>query len=145
MANREQKNWLMALNGGNENGTKMAISVVLNQHSDVIGVSAMELYSNGTAMINYSIASKNADDYPTLVYAATKDMVAGIQELQVLGEIIHFVGNEHHLESLRAIASYYAVGQVPIDGPTSLLADDVKYYEVAYGDPKDVNNQAKIN
>ena len=137
-------NWLLALNGGNENGTKMAASLVLNLNNDVVGVSAMELYSNGTAMINYSIASKNVNDYLSLIYFATKDMAAGIQELQALGETIHFVGKEHHLESLRAIAGYYAVGQVPIDGPTSLLAGDVKYYEVAYGNPEDVNDQAKI-
>ena len=139
-----KNNWLLALNEGNENGTKIAASLVLNLHGDVVGVSAMELYSNGTAMINYSIASKNANNYISLIYFATKDMAAGIQELQALGETIHFVGKEHHLESLRAIAGYYAVGQVPIDGPTSLLAGDVKYYEVAYGNPEDVNDQAKI-
>jgi hypothetical protein len=140
-----KRNWLMALNGGNENGTKMAVSVVLDQHGDLVGASAMELYSNGTAMINYSIASKNADIYSTLIYAATKDMLVGIQELQALGESIYFVAKEHHLDSLRAIAGYYAVGQVPIDGPTSLLAGEVKYYEVAYGAPEDINDQAKIN
>jgi hypothetical protein len=137
-------NWLLALNGGNENGTKMAASLVLNLNNDVVGVSAMELYSNGTAMINYSIASKNVNDYLSLIYFATKDMAAGIQELQTLGETIHFVGKEHHLESSRAIAGYYAVGQVPIDGPTSLLTGEVKYYEVAYGNPKDVSDQEKI-
>jgi hypothetical protein len=41
--------------------------------------------------------------------------------VQASGESIHFVGKEHHLKSLRAIASYYAVGNVSIDGPTSLL------------------------
>ncbi len=139
------QNWLMALNGGNENGTKMAVSAVLDQHGDVVGTSAMELYSNGTAMINYSLARKSAANYAALIYAATQDMAAGIKQLQARGETIHFVGKEHHLESLRAIAGYYAVNQVPIDGPTSLLTEQVKYYEVAYGDPKDVDNQVKID
>jgi hypothetical protein len=140
-----RNNWLLALNEGNENGTKMAASLVLNLNGEVVGVSAMELYSNGTVMINYSIASKDANNYLSLIYFATKDMAAGIQELQALGETIHFVGKEHHLESSRAIAGYYAVGQVPIDGPTSLLTGEVKYYEVAYGNPKDVSDQAKID
>lgn len=140
-----KNNWLLTLNGGNENGTKMAASLVLNPHGDVVGVSAIEIYSNGTAMINYSVASKNANNYLSLIYFATKDMAAGIQELQALGEIINFVGKEHHLESLRAIAGYYAVGQVPIDGPTSLLTGEVKYYEVAYGNPRDVNDQTSID
>ncbi|MFD1122484.1 hypothetical protein ACFQ2T_08225 [Methylophilus flavus] len=139
------ENWLAALAGGNENGTKMAVSVVLDEHGDVAATSAMELYHNGTAMINYSLARKNADNYAALIYAATKDMAAGIKELQARGEIIHFVGKEHHLKSLRAIAGYYAVGNVPIDGPTSLLTAKVKYYEVAYGDPKEIENQARID
>ncbi|HSH87149.1 MAG TPA: hypothetical protein VK958_07885 [Methylophilus sp.] len=144
------QNWLAALAGGNKNGTKMAVSVVLDEHGDVAATSAMELYHNGTAMINYSLARKSADNnsfpsYAALIYAATKDMAAGIKELQARGEIIHFVGKEHHLKSLRAIAGYYAVGNVPIDGPTSLLTAEVKYYEVAYGDPKEVENQAKID
>lgn len=138
-------NWLAALAGGNENGTKMAVSVVLDQAGEVAATSAMELYRNGTAMINYSLARKNADDYAALIYAATKDMAAGIKELQARGETIQFVGKEHHLKSLRAIAGYYAVGNVPIDGPTSLLTSAVKYYEVAYGDPKEVENQARID
>jgi hypothetical protein len=101
-------------------------------------------------MINYSLARKSADNhsfpsYAALIYAATKDMAAGIKELQARGEIIHFVGKEHHLKSLRAIAGYYAVGNVPIDGPTSLLTAEVKYYEVAYGDPKEIENQARID
>lgn len=144
------ENWLAALAGGNENGTKMAVSVVLDEQGDVAATSAMELYHNGTAMINYSLARKSADDqsfpsYVALIYAATKDMAAGIKELQARGEIIHFVGKEHHLKSLRAIAGYYAVGNVPIDGPTSLLTAEVKYYEVAYGDPKDLENPARID
>lgn len=144
------ENWLAALAGGNENGTKMAVSVVLDDQGDVAATSAMELYNNGTAMINYSLARKSADNhsfpsYAALIYAATKDMAAGIKELQARGETIHFVGKEHHLKSLRAIASYYAVGNVPIDGPTSLLTAKVKYYEVAYGDPKEVENQARID
>lgn len=143
------ENWLAALAGGNENGTKMAVSVVLDEQGDVAATSAMELYHNGTAMINYSLARKSADtqsfpSYVALIYAATKDMAAGIKELQARGEIIHFVGKEHHLKSLRAIAGYCAVGNVPIDGPTSLLTGKVKYYEVAYGDPKEVENQAMI-
>jgi hypothetical protein len=144
------ENWLAALAGGNQNGTKMAVSAVLDAQGDVAATSAMELYHNGTAMINYSLARKSADNhtfpsYAALIYAATKDMAAGIKELQARGEIIHFVGKEHHLKSLRAIAGYYAIGNVPIDGPTSLLTAEVKYYEVAYGDPKEVENQARID
>lgn len=144
------ENWLAALAGGNQNGTKMAVSVVLDAQGAVAATSAMELYNNGTAMINYSLARKSADDqsfpsYVALIYAATKDMAAGIKELQARGETIHFVGKEHHLKSLRAIAGYYAVGNVPIDGPTSLLTAKVKYYEVAYGDPKEVEDQARID
>lgn len=139
------KNWLAALAGGNENGTKMAVSIVLDVQGDVAGTSALELYPNGTAMINYSLARKSAMNDAALIYAATKDMAAGIKALQARGETIHFVGKEHHLKSLRAIAGYYAVGQVPIDGPTSLLTAKVKYYEVAYGDPKEVENQARID
>ena len=144
------QNWLAALAGGNGNGTKMAVSVVLDVQNEVAATSAMELYDNGTAMINYSLAQKEADNhsfpsYAALIYAATKDIAAGIKELQARGETIHFVGKEHHLQSLRAIAGYYAVGNVPIDGPTSLLTNEVKYYEVAYGDPKEVENQARID
>ncbi|WP_024930367.1 hypothetical protein [Methylophilus sp. OH31] len=139
------QNWLDALAGGNENGTKMAVSVVLDAQNEVAATSALELYNNGTAMINYSLARKSAGDYAALICAATKDMAAGIKALQTRGETIHFVGKEHHLQSLRAIAGYYAVGQVPIDGPTSLLTAEVKYYEVAYGDPKEVENQARID
>lgn len=148
-------NWLAALAGGNANGTKMAVSVVLDAQGEVAAASALELYRNGTAMINYSLARKNAErdsakrgsaeQSAALIYAATKDMAAGIQALQAQGEPIHFVGKEHHLQSLRAIAGYYAVGQVPIDGPTSLLTRAVKYYEVAYGDPSEVENQARID
>lgn len=138
------ENWLAALAGGNENGTKMAVSVVLDAQGEVAATSAMELFNNGTAMINYSLARKSANNYAALIYAATKDMAAGIKELQARGETIHFVGKEHHLKSLRAIAGYYAVGNVPIDGPTSLLTTEVKYYEVAYGDPREVENQARI-
>jgi len=137
-------NWLKALAGGNANGTKMAVSVVLDAQGQVAATSAMELYHNGTAMINYSLARKDANNYAALIYAATKDMAAGIKALQARGETIHFVGKEHHLKSLRAIAGYYAVGQVPIDGQTSLLTKPVKYYEVAYGDPAQVENQARI-
>jgi len=137
-------NWLKALAGGNANGTKMAVSVVLDAQGQVAATSAMELYHNGTAMINYSLARKDANNYAALIYAATKDMAAGIKALQARGESIHFVGKEHHLKSLRAIAGHYAVGQVPLDGPTSLLTKDVKYYEVAYGDPAQVENQANI-
>lgn len=144
------QDWLAALAGGNQNGTQMAVSVVLDAHGEVAATSAMALYRNGTAMINYSLARKSADtplfpSYAALIYAATKDMAAGIKELQTNGEIIHFVGKEHHLQSLRAIAGYHAVGQVPIDGPTSLVTAKVKYYEVAYGDPKEVENQARID
>jgi hypothetical protein len=137
-------NWLKALAGGNENGTKMAVSVVLDRRGDVVATSALELYCNGTAMINYSLAQNSTHNAAALIYAATKDMAAGIKELQARGETIHFVGKEHHLKSLRAIAGYYAVGQVPIDGPTSLLTKQVKYYEMAYGDPAEVENQTKI-
>lgn len=136
--------WLAALAGGNQNGTKMAVSVVLDAQGEVAATSAMELYNNGTAMINYSLAKKSANNDAALVYAATKDMAAGIQELQTWGDIIHFVGKEHHLKSLRAMAGFYAVGQVPLDGPTSLLSKAVKYFEVAYGNPKQVENQARI-
>lgn len=139
------QNWVAALASGNDNGTKMAVSVVLDAQADAAAASAMELYSNGTAMINYSLAQKTATHGAALIYAATKDMAAGIKALQARGETIHFVGKEHHLKSLRAIAGYYAVGQVPIDGPTSLLTAKVKYYEVAYGDPKEVENQARID
>lgn len=143
------QNWLAALAGGNANGTRMAVSVVLDAHGEVAATSAMELYRNGTAMINYSLARKDADQlafpgYAALIYTATKDMAAGIRELQARGETIHFVGKEHHLQSLRAIAGYYAVGNVPIDGPTSLLTDTVKYYEVAYGDPAQVDSQDRV-
>ncbi|MBF4989790.1 hypothetical protein INP79_01600 [Methylophilus sp. QUAN] len=144
------QNWLNALGGGNENGTKMAVSVVLDAQKEVAATSALELYDNGTAMINYSLAQKEADNhsfpsYAALIYAATKDMATGIKELQTRGKTIHFVGKEHHLQSLRAIAGYYAVGNVPIDCPTSLLTNEVKYYEVAYGDPAEVENQARID
>lgn len=138
-------NWLAALTGGNQNGTQMAVSVVLDAHNEVAAASAMELYNNGTAMINYSLARKSAKNGAALIYTATKDMAAGIKSLQTRGETIHFVGKEHHLKSLRAIAGYYAVGQVPIDGPTSLLTREVKYYEVAYGDPSEIDNQARID
>jgi len=144
------QNWLQALSDGNEHGTKMAVSAVLDQQGDVAGTSALELYRNGTAMINYSLARKSAGhhsipSYAALIYAGTKDMAAGIKELQARGETIHFVGKEHHLQSLRAIAGFYAVNQVPIDGPTSLLTSEVKYYEVAYGDPKEADDQTKIS
>lgn len=143
-------NWLAALAGGNANGTKMAVSVVLDAQGEVAAASALELYRNGTAMINYSLARKSVErgspeQSAALIYAATKDMAAGIQALQAQGEPIHFVGKEHHLQSPRAIAGYYAVGQVPIDGPTSLLTREVKYYEVAYGDPSEVEKQARID
>lgn len=138
-------NWLAALAGGNENGTKMAVSAVLDAQGEVAATSALELYGNGTAMINYSLARKSAGNGAALIYAVTKDMAAGIRALQANGETIHFVCKEHHLQSLRAIAGYYAVGQVPIDGLTSLLTAPVKYYEVAYGDPAEVNNQARID
>ncbi|MDP8568909.1 hypothetical protein [Methylophilus aquaticus] len=137
-------NWLAGLAGGNANGTRMAVSLVLDAQGEVAATSAMELYCNGTAMINYSLARKNSDNAGALIYAATKDMVAGIKALQARGETIHFVGKEHHLQSLRAIAGYYAAGQVPIDGPTSLLTRAVKYFEVAYGDPAEVENQSRI-
>ena len=139
------ENWMKALHGGNENGTKMAASLVLNPHGKLEGLSALELYSNGTAIINYSVASKSSSHYMALIYAATKDMMAGVRAWQLRGEIIDFVAKEHHLNSDRAVAGYYAVGQVPIDGPTSLLSAKIKYYEVAYGDPKDVENQARID
>ena len=139
------QNWLAALAGGNENGTKMAVSVVLDAQGEVAGTSALELYCNGTAMINYSLARKASKNDGALIYAATKDMAAGIKQLQSRGETIHFVGKEHHLKSLRAMAGYYAVGQVPIDGPSSLLTREVKYFEVAYGDPAEVDNQARID
>lgn len=139
------ENWLKALDGGNESGTKMAASVVLNSLGNPVGLSALELYKNGTAMINYSVASQASDDYFALIYASTKDMMAGIRELQAHGETINFVGKEHHLQSDRAIAGYHAVGQVPLDGPTSLLTTEVKYYEVAYGDPKDLEDHNKIS
>lgn len=140
------QNWLHALSEGNKNGTKMAVSVVLDKQGSVAATSALELYHNGTAMINYSLARTHVPqpDHPTyvaLIYAATQDMAAGIKELQSRGEAIDFVGKEHHLKSQRAIAGYYAVGQVPIDGPTSLLTAPVKYFEVAYGNPVEVESQ----
>ena len=142
-------NWLAALAGGNQYGTQMAVSVLLDAHGEVAAASAMELFNNGTAMINYSLARKSAEHGLALIYTATKEMAAGIKALQTRGETIHFVGKEHHLKSPRAIAGYYAVGQVPLDGPTSLLSDKVKdkvkYYEVAYGDPAEVDNQARID
>ena len=138
------QNWLDALAGGNAHGTRMAVSVVLNGQGDVAATSAMELYRNGTAMINYSLARRDAGNHAALLYAATKDMAAGIQELQAQGSHIQFVGKEHHLNSPRAIAGYYAVGNVPLDGPTSLLTAPVKYYEVAYGDPAEVDHQANL-
>jgi hypothetical protein len=144
------QNWLAALAGGNQHGTKMAVSVVLDAQGEVAGASALELYRNGTAMINYSLARKSDDKhalpgYAALIYAATKDMAAGIKELQARGETIHFVGKEHHLKSPRAIAGYHAVGNVPIDGPGSVLKAAVKYYEVAYGDPKEAESLAGID
>lgn len=141
----QSHNWLAALADGNENGTKMLVTVVLDAQADAVAASAMELYRNGTGMINYSLAQTTAAHSAALIYAATKEMAAGIKAMQARGETIHFVGKEHHLKSLRAMAGYYAVGQVPIDGPTSLLTAKVKYYEVAYGDPKDVENQARID
>ena len=138
------ENWLAALHGGNANGTQMAASVVLDDTDQPVGLSALELYRNGTAMINYSVALKSAPHYLALIYTATKDMMAGVREWQGRGETIDFVGKEHHLKSDRAIAGYYAVGQVPIDGPTSLLCREVKYYEVAYGDPADCDKAERI-
>lgn len=129
------ENWLASLHGGNENGTKMAVSVVVDDTGQPQGLSALELYRNGTAMISYSVALKCSPYYLAIVYTATKDMMAGVREWQARGEMIDFVGKEHHLNSDRAIAGYYAVGQVPIDGPSTLLSREVKYYEVAYGDP----------
>lgn len=140
----QQANWLAALADGNANGTKMAVSVVLDAQGEVAAASALELYRNCTAMINYSLARKTAEQQAALLYAVTKDMAAGIQALQARGEVIQFVGKEHHLKSLRAIAGFYAVGQVPIDGPTSLLTAQVKYYEVAYGDPAEVERQSNL-
>lgn len=141
----EQSNWFNALNGGNENGTKIAVSAVLDSQESVIGASAMELYKNATGIINYSIAHEIDGQYLDIIYAATKDMAASIKEMQKNGEAINFVCKEHHLDSKRAHAGYYAVGQVPIDGPTSLVQGNVKYYEVAYGNPQDINNQIAIN
>lgn len=140
-----QSNWLSALSGGNENGTKLAVSAVLDHNHMVIGTSAMELYKNGTAIINYSIAHPQTNLYPAIIYAATQDMAVAIKEMQQKGEVIHFVCKEHHLDSVRAHAGYFAVGQVPIDGPSSLMQGKVKYYEVAYGNPQDINNQEAIN
>lgn len=131
-------NWLAALAAGNALGTKMAASLVLDAVGMVVGLSALEWYRNGTAMINYSLAHPLSKHAAALIYAATQDMAAAIQALQAEGAVLHFVGKEHHLKSLRARAGYYAVGQVPIDGPTALLNGAVKYYEVAYGDPKDI-------
>lgn len=139
-----KSNWLQALNSGNQNGTKMAVTAVLNHAQKVVGACAMELFSNGTAIINYSIGHKNDAEYLDIIYCATKDLLAGVQELQLRGECINFIGKEHHLDSARALAGYFAVGQVPIDGPTSLVNGNVKYYEVAYGDPNDINDPAKI-
>lgn len=140
-----QNNWLNALSGGNENGTKIAISAVLDSNGSVLGASAVELYANATAIINYSIANPLENKYLDIIYAATKDMASAIREMQKKGEAINFICKEHHLDSQRAYAGYYAVGQVPIDGPTSLIQGHVKYYEVAYGNPEDVNNPEEIN
>jgi len=139
-----EDNWLQALTTGNQNGTKMAVSAVLNKTGNVVGASAMELYRNGTAIINYSIGHKKDMKYLNVIYAATKDMLSGVRELQQRGEIINFIGKEHHLDSDRAHAGYFAVGQVPIDGPTSLVNGKVKYFEVAYGDPGNVDDPDKI-
>jgi hypothetical protein len=135
-----EKNWLVALTTGNQNGTKMAVSAVLNESGNVVGASAMELYPNGTAIINYSIGRKRQAQYLDIIFSATKDMLSGVAELQRRGETINFITKEHHLESDRARAGYYAVGQVPIDGPTSLIHGEVKYFEVAYGNPEHIDN-----
>lgn len=137
-------NWLAALAGGNQHGTQMAVSVVLDAQGEVAATSAMELYHNGTAMINYSLARKQAEHEAALIYAATKDMAVAIKALQARGETIYCVAKEHHLKSLRALAGYYAVGNVPLDGPTSLLTAPVKYFEVAYGDPQAVHHQTSM-
>lgn len=135
--------WCEALAGGHAFGTQMAVSVVLDAQGQVVATSALELYTNGTAMINYSLAHPDSAHPAALLYAATQDMAQAIKAMQAAGACIHFVGKEHHLKSLRAIAGYYAVGQVPIDGPTSLLTAPVKYFEVAYGDPKDLENPSQ--
>lgn len=140
----KQENWLKALNGGNKNGTKMAVSAVLNDQNQVVGASAMELYKNGTAIINFSIGYKKDHDYQNVVYYATKDMADAIKCMQTLSVAINFVCKEHHLYSARAHTGYFAIGQVPIDGPTSLVKGKIKYYEVAYGNPQDLHDPDKL-
>jgi hypothetical protein len=138
------ENWLEALGTGNRHGTRMAVSVALDASGQVIGASATEIYRNGTAIINYSVGRKADADYLEVIAAVTRDMTQGLRDMQASGVEINLVVKEHHLDSPRAQAGYFAVGQVPLDGPTSLLPGPVKYFEIACGHSQDLNDPEKL-
>lgn len=138
------ENWLDALGSGNRNGTRMAVSAALDASGQVVGASAMEIYRNGTAIINYSVGCKDDADYLDKITAVTRDMAQGLRDMQARGMEINLVVKEHHLDSPRAQAGYWAVGQIPLDGPTSLLQEPVKYLEIACGHPHDLDDPEKL-
>lgn len=138
------ENWLEALGTGNRNGTRMAVSVALDASGQVVGASATEVYRNGTAIINYSVGRKADTDYLEVIVAVTRDMAQGLRDLQARGVEINLVVKEHHLDSPRAQAGFRAVGQVPLDGPASLLSGPVKYLEIACGHPQDLDDPEKL-
>ncbi len=137
-------NWLQALNGGNARGTRMAVSVAVDAAGRVVGASATEIYRNGTAIINYSVGRKSDQDYLDVIATVTRDMMQGLHELQQSGLEINLVVKEHHLDSARAQAGYLAVGQVPLDGPTSLVGVGIQYLEIACGHPEELDDPAKL-
>lgn len=138
------ENWLACLNGGNVRGTRMAVSVALDASGNAAGASATEIYANGTAIINYSVGRKHEADYLDIIAAVTRDMMHGLRALQSAGMEINLVVKEHHLDSARAQAGYLAVGQVPLDGPTSLVGGDIKYLEIACGHPGELDDPVRL-
>lgn len=144
LALETQDNWLRALNGGNARQTRMAVSAALDAAGTVVGASATEIYCNGTAIINYSVGRKGYADYLDVIAAVTHDMMQGLRELQRSGLEINLVVKEHHLDSARAQAGYLAVGQVPLDGPTSLVGEGIQYLEIACGHPEELEDLAKL-
>ncbi len=138
------ENWLACLAEGNARGTRMAVSLVLDAGGAIAGASATEIYANGTAIVHYSVGRRGDAEYLKLVAAATLDMVQALRVLQGQGLEINLLVKEHHLDSARAHAGYLAVGQVPLDGPTSLLRGAVKFYEVACGDPSELEDPVRL-
>lgn len=138
------ENWLACLVSGNARGTRMAVSVALDENRQAQAASAAEIYANGTAIINYSVGRKDDDNYLEAIGAATRDIMQALKALQAQGTVINLVVKEHHLDSARAQAGFLAVGQVPLDGPTSLLRNDVKYLEIACGHPQELDDPARL-